>query len=229
MRLPFLTALLAAVFSTAPTAQTEAPVYNRVNLTESAHTEIANDRLVVIMSAQAEGADAATPAGEVNRMMDWAMSMLKDLPEVKVQTLDYRSDPIYDKETIRGWRVKQSLRMEGSDNRLLGDLVAMLQGQLQVQSIGYQVSDERRREQLEGLTREALERFQARAQHIAESLGRDRYRIVRIHIRDGQQVPIPMARGMLAEAGAAVASARLEAGTQQMSVSVNGEIELAEE
>jgi predicted secreted protein len=157
------------------------------------------------------------------------MSMLKDLSEVKVQTLDYRSDPIYDKETIRGWRVKQSLRMEGSDNRLLGDLVAMLQGQLHVQSIAYQVSDERRRERLEGLTREALERFQARARHIAESLGRDGYRIVRIHIRDGQQVPVPMARGMLAEASTAVASARLEAGTQQMSVSVDGEIELAEE
>ncbi len=229
MRLPLLTALLATVFCTAATAQPEAPVYNRVNLSESAHAEIANDRLVVIMSAQAEGADAATPADEVNRMMDWAMSMLKDLPEVKVQTLDYRSNAIHDKQTIRGWRVKQSLRMEGSDNRLLGDLVGMLQGQLQVQSIGYQVSDERRRERLEGLTREALERFQARARHIAESLGRDGYRIVRIHIRDGQQVPVPVARGMLAEASTAVASARLEAGTQQMSVSVNGEIELTEE
>lgn len=229
MRLPLLTALLATVFCTAATAQPEAPVYNRVNLNESAHAEIANDRLVVIMSAQAEGADAATPADEVNRMMDWAMSMLKDLPEVKVQTLDYRSNAIHDKQTIRGWRVKQSLRMEGSDNRLLGDLVGMLQGQLQVQSIGYQVSDERRRERLQGLTREALERFQARARHIAESLGRDGYRIVRIHIRDGQQVPVPVARGMLAEASTAVASARLEAGTQQMSVSVNGEIELTEE
>jgi predicted secreted protein len=229
MRLPLHTALLATVFCTAAIAQPEAPVYNRVNLSESAHTDIANDRLVVIMYAQAEGADAATPADEVNRMMDWAMSMLKDLSEVKVQTLDYRSDAIYDKETIRGWRVKQSLRMEGSDNRLLGDLVAMLQGQLHVQSIAYQVSDERRRERLEGLTREALERFQARARHIAESLGRDGYRIVRIHIRDGQQVPVPMARGMLAEASTAVASARLEAGTQQMSVSVDGEIELAEE
>lgn len=229
MRLPLLTALLATVFCTAATAQPEAPVYNRVNLSESAHAEIANDRLVVIMSAQAEGADAATPADEVNRMMDWAMSMLKDLPEVQVQTLDYRSNAIHDKQTIRGWRVKQSLRMEGSDNRLLGDLVGMLQGQLQVQSIGYQVSDERRRERLEGLTREALERFQARARHIAESLGRDGYRIVRIHIRDGQQVPVPVARGMLAEASTAVASARLEAGTQQMSVSVNGEIELTEE
>ena len=229
MRLPLLTALLATIFCTAATAQPEAPVYNRVNLSESAHAEIANDRLVVIMSAQAEGADAATPADEVNRMMDWAMSMLKDLPEVQVQTLDYRSNAIHDKQTIRGWRVKQSLRMEGSDNRLLGDLVGMLQGQLQVQSIGYQVSDERRRERLQGLTREALERFQARARHIAESLGRDGYRIVRIHIRDGQQVPVPVARGMLAEASTAVASARLEAGTQQMSVSVNGEIELTEE
>ena len=209
MRLPLLTALLATIFCTAATAQPEAPVYNRVNLSESAHAEIANDRLVVIMSAQAEGADAATPADEVNRMMDWAMSMLKDLPEVQVQTLDYRSNAIHDKQTIRGWRVKQSLRMEGSDNRLLGDLVGMLQGQLQVQSIGYQVSDERRRERLQGLTREALERFQARARHIAESLGRDGYRIVRIHIRDGQQVPDPVAPGMLAEASTAVASARL--------------------
>jgi predicted secreted protein len=229
MRLPWITALLAALFSVALSAQPEAVVYNRVNLSESAQTEVENDRLVVILSAQAEGSDAATPADEVNRMMDWAMSMLKDRSGLDVQTLDYRSDPVFDKETIRGWRVKQSMRIEGSDNRRLGDLIAVLQGRLQVQSIGYQVSEERRREKLNELTRAALERFQARAQQIAASLGRHDYRIVRIHIRDGQQVPMPVARGMLAEASAAVAPARLEAGTQQLTVSVNGEIELSED
>ena len=102
--------------------------------------------------AQAEGRDAATPADQVNRSMDWAMSMLKSNPDVKAQTLGYRSGAIYKDNKIRGWRVNQSLRLEGRDGRLLGDLISELQTQLKVQSIDYQVSDERRREHLDELT-----------------------------------------------------------------------------
>jgi predicted secreted protein len=218
--------LFTAVSGSALCAEPETPVYDRVHLSASAEADVESDRLVVIMSAQAEGVDAATPADQVNRTMEWALSMLKDLPEVKVQTLGYRSDAIYDGETIRGWRVRQSLRMQGRDSRVLGDLVAMLQDQLQVTSVGYHVSDELRRERMRGLTQTALERFQGRARHIAESLGRADYRLVSIRIHDGRQVPMRTAGGMLADASPAVAQARLEPGTQQLSVSVSGEIEL---
>ena len=204
--------------------------YNRISLNESAMIEVDNDLLVVILFAQAEGRDAATPADEVNRQIDWAINLAKSHPEIKIQTMGYNTQAVYSKNNIRGWRVNQSLRLESRDSRLLGDLIAKLQAQLQVQSIAYQVSDEQRRKYLDDLTAEALKRFNARAEHITKALGRSGFRIVQLHINDGQNRPMPMARGMMLESKAdmAVAPTRIEAGMQQMTVSVNGEIELGE-
>ncbi len=230
MRPVIATCLVLALLSGPVLAHSDTPQYNRVNLNESAQTEVENDLLVAVLFAQAEGRDAATPADEVNRVMDWAISMAKSQPEMKVQTLGYDTSAIYNKGSIRGWRVNQSLRLESRDSRALSDLIARLQEQLKVQSIGYQVSDEQRRRHLDDLTAEALARFQARAQHIARSLGRSNFRVVRIQISDGQPTPMPMARGMMMEAAvdSAIAPARIEAGTRQMTVSVSGEIELSE-
>jgi len=230
MRPVIATCLVLALLSGPVLAHPDTPQYNRVNLNESAQTEVENDLLVAVLFAQAEGRDAATPADEVNRVMDWAISMAKSQPEMKVQTLGYDTSAIYNKGSIRGWRVHQSLRLESRDSRALSDLIARLQEQLKVQSIGYQVSDEQRRRHLDDLTAEALARFQARARHIARSLGRSNFRVVRIQISDGQPTPMPMARGMMMEAAvdSAIAPARIEAGTRQMTVSVSGEIELSE-
>jgi len=231
MRQALTAALLITALSGAPFASAEPLPYNRVTLNESAQTEADNDLLVAVMFAQAEGRDAAQPADEINRRMDWAVAMVKDHPEVKVQTLGYQTSAIYDKSNVRGWRVNQSLRLESQDSRLLGDLIGRLQEQLQVQSIAYQVSDERRRSYLDALTDTALKRFQARARSIASSLGRNSYRVVRININDGFYNPAPIARGMVmsaAPADAAPAPPRIEAGTQQITVSIDGEIELSE-
>ena len=223
---PIMLLLLAAPLA----AHQDVLPYNRISLNESAMIEVDNDLLVVMLFSQAEGRDAATPADEVNREIDWAINLAKSHPEIKVQTMGYNTQPVYSKNNIRGWRVNQSLRLESRDSRLLGDLIAKLQAQLQVQSIAYQVSDEQRRKYLDDLTAEALKRFNARAEHITKALGRSGFRIVQLHISDGQNRPMPMARGMMLESKAdmAVAPARIEAGTQQMTVSVNGEIELSE-
>lgn len=227
-RIPLLVLLLGLVQAT---AATEAPQYNRVTLNEAAQTEVENDLLVAVLSAQAEGRDAAAPADEVNRTIDWAVQMVKAQPTVRIQTLGYQTQPIYDKGAIRGWRVQQSLRLEGEDTRLLGELIARLQERLLVGSVGYELSDARRRERISALTALALQRFQARAEHVTQSLHRADYRLVRINIADAHDRPMPLARGMTmssAAAEAAVAPMRLEAGTQTLVVTVDGEIELSE-
>ncbi|MGD8955998.1 MAG: SIMPL domain-containing protein [Chromatiaceae bacterium] len=223
--------LVLAFFSALGHAHTDTPLYNRVSLNAAAETEVETDLLVAILFAQAEGREAAVPADEVNRLMDWAMSMLKGHADLKAQTLGYQSSAIYKDGKIRGWRVQQSLRLEGRDSRLLGDVIGELQAQLKVQSIDYQVSDERRREHVDALTATALARFQQRADHIAKSLGRAGYRLVRLNINEGGQSPMPRvgARMMSAQADSMVAPARIEAGTQVITVSVNGEIELSDD
>lgn len=230
MRYLLITALALVLPITPTFADAEPLRYNRVHLDESAQIDIDNDLMVVVMFAQAEGRDATAPADDVNRRIDWAVNLVKSHPGIKVQTLGYTTSAIYNKEVIRGWRVNQSLRFEGSDSREIGDLIARLQEQLQVQSIGYQVSEEQRRIHLDALTAEALKRFQARARHIAGSLGRKDFRLVQLHVNANRVSPMPVARGMMFESAKAdVAPARIEAGTQQMTVSVNGEIELSDD
>lgn len=232
-RTPFLTSFIAAL-SLLPLpvlADTQPLRYNRVKLNESAQTQVENDLLVAVLIAQAEGPVASVASDEVNRRMDWAVSVAKSLPEVKVQTLGYNTHAIYKKDKIRGWRVSQSLRLESKDSRLLGDLIARLQELLRVQSIRYQVSDEQRRRHLDELTETALTRFQARAKTIATAFGRGSFRLVQIHVNDGHSRPMPVARGAIMESASAdfsVAPARIEAGTQTLTVSVNGEVELHE-
>jgi predicted secreted protein len=209
-----------------------APTYNRIQLGESARAEVENDLLVAVLFAQSEGRDPAVPADEVNRLMDWALNLAKSHPEIKAQTLNYQTNPVYAKDKIRAWRVRQSLRLESRDSRLLGDLVGKLQESLQMESLSYQVSDEQRRSHTESLTATALERFEARARHIAKTLGRSGYRIVQIRIDDERSPPMPMARGMMFEASmadSAPAPARIEAGTSEIGINVSGEIELSED
>ncbi|MCB1790824.1 MAG: SIMPL domain-containing protein [Gammaproteobacteria bacterium] len=231
-KIPLTLALAASLTALAPAAAETPLTYNRVNLNETAQTEVDNDLLVAVMTARAEGRDAATPADQVNRAIDWAVNMVRSVPEIKVQTLGYSTSPIYDKNEIRGWRVSQSIRLESRDNRALGDLVARMQSELHLQSLGYEVSDEQRRRHLDGLTDTALARFQTRAQNIAKALGRKGFRIVQLHVNDSQQAPVPMVRGVMMEAAKAdfsVAPARIEGGTQTMTISVNGEVELSDD
>lgn len=231
--LPLLLTLLATLTMTlAPVAGAAEPLrYNRVSLNESARTQVDNDLLVAVLTAQAEGRDTATPADTVNQQMDWALSMAESATDIKVQTLGYNTHAIYSKNKVRGWRVSQSVRLESRDSRELGDLIARLQEQLRVQSLGYQISEAQRRRHVDRLTQTALARFRTRAAAIAKAMGRSSFRLVQIHINDGQRHAMPVARSAMMESAKAdfsVAPARIEAGTQTLTVSINGEIELSE-
>jgi len=232
MRLVYL-ALIAAflTIATPATAGDDAPSYNRVSLSEAASRQVDNDLMVVVLFAQAEGRDATAPAAEVNQLMDWALAVVAAEEQVKAQTLGYQTNAMYKDGRIRGWRVRQSLRLESEDSRLLGDLAGKLQERLGIQSVDYQVSETREREALTDLTDRALQRFTARAERVAKSLGRSGYRLVRVSIHDNQQRPAPMMRAMRAEAAmdSAGMPARFEAGTQRLAVTISGEIELAED
>ena len=63
------------VFGTILRNRSDRPLsYNRVNLNESAQTEVDNDLMIAVMTAQAEGSDAAAPADEVNPLMKKVMA-----------------------------------------------------------------------------------------------------------------------------------------------------------
>ena len=209
----------------------DTPTFDRVSLSEQASTEVQNDQMVALLFAEYEGRDATPLADRVNRDIAAALALAGKTPGVEVRTQDYQTRPVYDKEgKIRAWRVRQSIRLESTDSKALGDLLGTLQERLKLQSVAYQVSPQQRRKHIDSVIQTALKRFQERAQLVADAFGRPHWRLVRLSINDGGPRPVPLMRANLMSEAAmkGAAPVPLEAGTATLEVSVNGEIELTD-
>lgn len=199
--------------------------YDRVSLSAGASAEIENDELTAILFAQREGPQVAALADEVNRSVRWGVEHARQVSGVKVQTTDYHTNPVYRDGKLTGWRVRQSLRLESGDAPQLSGLIGELQERLRVQSIGYGLSEQRRKTAEDELVVQAISAFQERAKLVTKQLGRPGYRLVSMDVNTNSQLPRPL--GMSARAmEAAVAPPVLEAGTATVRVTVTGTIEL---
>ena len=202
--------------------------YDRVNFSVSVNEEVENDTVTAILYAQREGSDSGTLDDSVNKDITWAIELVKEVPDIKVQTRDYQTNPIYSKQTLTGWRVRQSISLETKEIKTLSGLLGKLQERIAIQSISYSISPERRQTVEDQLITEALSQFKSRANLVTRELNRPVYRIVNLDINTGNVPPAyPMARGamMMAEK-ASVSPPALEAGTNTITVTVNGTIEL---
>jgi len=205
----------------------EIAAYDRIELSYTSSDEVANDILVAVMFYQRDGEAPARLADDVNRTLRWAVEIAVKSPDVEVQTLQYRTNPVYRNQKLEGWRVRQALRLESRNAKGLSELVGQLQERLSVQSIDYLLSDEARGAAEERLIAEALGGFRKRAALVTRELGRRDFRIVSLRVdtrRNGPQ-PLPMARSAMMAAEQAAPPA-LEAGVQTVQVEVHGTVEL---
>ena len=201
--------------------------YDRINFQVSAIEEVANDTLVVVMYSERSGQKPSTIADEVNRNISWAVDLAKKVDGIKLQTLHYRQDPLYNNQSISGWKVRQSIRLESTDTESLSALIGEMQGRLSVASLRYTVSPTLRDKVERRLIAEALNRFKSRGEEIAAELGRTDYRIVNMDVvtSGASFAPIHMRATAMME-DAAVAAPSIEPGVQTVSAQVSGSIEL---
>lgn len=212
------------LFSIPAIADTPPPSYDRITFSASAGEAVDNDILIATLYAQQEGNDPTRLSSQVNRAITQAVATAKQQPEIKVQTLDYTTHPIYRKSTISGWRVRQSIRLESKNATAISQLIGSLQDSLQLGSTQYTVSPERRKRVQDRLTAKAIQTFRKRAELISREMGQPDYRVVQLHINESGASPRHYAmkgRALMAEA-----APTLEAGTQRLEVQINGTIEL---
>lgn len=226
--------LLPLLFTTAALAA-EPLRYDQISLSAQASKSIDNDTLVATLYTQQEGENAEALAQTVNRLMGDAVKHAKTVKEVKVQTLDYSTQPIYGKGSfngaskLTGWRIRQSIRLESKNAPALSRLIADLQETLAVSNIGYTVSPERRRSAQDGIIRTAIANFNARAALISKEMKRGGYRVVNMSVNTTGYNPMPyqLRSAPMLEGRAKISAApAMEAGTQQIQVNVTGTIEL---
>ncbi|WP_260294318.1 SIMPL domain-containing protein [Sedimenticola hydrogenitrophicus] len=219
--------LLLLTLSTGQLLADEPPTYDRINLTVSAAEEVDNDTLSATLFVQHEGSDPAELGARVNRTMRQAVETAKQQPGIKVQTLDYQTSPVYRSNTLSGWRVRQSLRLEGRDAAAISELMGKLQPALGIGGISYGISPQRREQIEERLIRQALQRFRTRAELISQAMGHNRYRLVQMNISQDGAGPRPYP--LQAMTLRAETAPTLEAGSQRLEVQINGTIELRPE
>ena len=221
----FLCFLLIPIAS----AHDEPPAYNQISFSVSAQAEIDNDILVILLRAHEKGRDLETLADKINKTMSWAVKLANRSDAVKSQTRNYQTSPWYEKGKQKGWQVSQSLSLSSGQLEEISQLMEQLQTRMQVQSSNYQVSPDKLEELTENLTETALQKFTSRASVISQTLGSKDYKIVKIQVHSSSSNhPRPMmATEMMRSASVkSVAAPTFEAGTQKVTVTASGTIEL---
>ena len=222
-------AAVVALAAIAPLAAHEGEVvYDRVSLSASAERAVANDVLVAVLYAERSGGDQARLAEEVNRTVRGALDRAEREETVTASTLGYNTWPQYRDQVLRGWRVRQSIRLESRDGEALAGLLGDLQQDLALESVGYTVSPEARAAVEEALIAEALAGFRARASLVASEMQRGGYRLVDISVntRGGRPQPVLMRGAAMAMESARATAPALEGGDQTITVDVSGTVEL---
>lgn len=201
--------------------------YDRIHLSASATAQLENDTMVATVYAEEEGSQAAELSSIVNKRIRRGLDLVKTHPEIKHQTNTYSSTPIYSNNKIKGWRVRQSLRLESQDMTLMSDVLGKLQKELAIQSMQFTVSPDSKNQQDEKLIDKALQAFENRAQQVVKKLGRKNYKIVDINIStSGPRGVRPQYQMRAMAMDAAESAPAISAGEQTVSVTVNGNIEL---
>ena len=211
-------AQVQTLIEAAPTTQ---PI---ITITASATSNVANDRMLAFLRAEAENADAAQAASDVNARMARALSRARSVTGVDVSTAGYSSWQITEPNRPVRWRVSQTLVLEGGDFAALSALVSKLQGTdgLLLSGLNFTVSPATRRAAEDALTQQAIRNWRERAQSAASGFGSSAWRAGRITIQTndyGRPQPVMRAAGMATSA----APVAVEGGMSDVTVTVSGE------
>jgi len=208
-------------------AESEVPE-DQVSFQVEAGRDVENDRAVAVLGVTAEHRDPAQLAAQINASMGWALAQLKGQTAIKASSGTYQTYPVYDDSKIVRWRGRQELQLESADVEGLSRAMGGLQERLQVQSLQFSVSPDRRRDVESALIEEALAAFRQRAQLIRKALDAESYSLMDVTVyTGGVQRPMPLrAEAMSSLSRAAVPAPAIDQGTSRLTVQVSGRIHL---
>lgn len=201
-----------------------------IDLSAEASLPAANDLVRAVVYAEANGRDPAELALRVNQEISEALRLIKSKPAITVKSGNQHTYPVYgNTRRIESWRMHSELMLESKDVTGLSELLGQLQKmKLALGDVSQSPSDSTRLAVEEAAMRDALKAFERRAGIIAATLGKS-YRIKQLSVQQGGNHPPVMAMRVAAVAMMAdAAPAPVDAGESQLTVSIRGQIELAD-
>jgi len=202
-------------------------LFNLVNLSAQAEREVANDTITAVLAADSEGADPAALADGVNRAMRDALKTAEGFRNVRTRSLNYQTWPVYDKQRIARWRVRQELRLESRDFAQATELIGRLQATLVVSALTVGLSPEARKQAEDALIMEALAAFHERAGIVRDAQKAKGYRVKDLQVGTGGGAqPRMYAAQRGGVAASSVAPPSVEPGASVIHVGIGGTIQL---
>jgi predicted secreted protein len=201
--------------------------YNQIRLQSQQAESVSNDTMHVTLNSFAEMQDPAKLADKINRDMHWALAQAQQVKAVKVSSGSYQTWPITRKEVTTGWRGQQDLMLESADTEALSRLAGQLQERLQIKSMNFTVSDDKRVAVENRLIDLALNAFKERARIVGDNLKAKGYRIVELNVDTSTQRPPMMYQAKMATASMEASdSVAVEGGESEVRITVHGTVEL---
>lgn len=202
---------------------------SRIDLQAQSSREIGNDLMQATLSLQREDKNPARLAQEINDAMRWALDTAGMVKEVTVKSGNYQTEPVYQTKnqitTVSHWRATQQILLESRNAIAMSHLIGQLQARLQIESMGFSVSPEKRREEENNLIATALNAFKIRAEIVRKNLDAPAYRVMHLSINtsDNEYTAPRFARAATMEVSSTPA---VTAGTTRVTVNVSGTIQL---
>lgn len=201
-----------------------------VNLSASAHLEVANDLMSITLSTSRDGNDAATVQAALKQALDAALTVAKQASrpgQVEIQTGNFSLFPRHSsKGIISGWSGTAELIVEGRDLQAIAQLTGRIET-LTIAHVSYRLSREQRVQVEAGVAADAIARFRTRAADYAKQFGYSSFTLREVHVSTNEP-PVRPAQMMRAQAMEASPKAALpvEPGTGTVTATVNGSVQL---
>ena len=214
--------IVAMLFYSASAAAEKELNFNLINLNATAATEVANDKVSSVIQVMLNGTDPAKLGQQVNQRSNQLLAKIKDFDAVKSQTTGYQTRPMYKDSQIVSWQVSQQIRLHSNDFNQMSELLGEVQSLGTVQSMEFSLSQNE-------LMQQAISKFRNKASLIQQQFDEPGYRLVNMSVNTSGYAPVHRMESsmmMSADMSSKSAPVALEAGSNKVSVDVNGQIQL---
>lgn len=193
----------------------------------SARSQVANDEMVAVLSADRAGNTVGSLNDAVMTALNEAVREAKATPHVNVRMGSFSTNPNWDNGKQAGWRVHGEVVLTSPDMKALSELVGKLGQALQVANVSFRLSDKAREAEEKALLAKAAANFREKADAASKAFGFSGYQFKELTLSHSGVQPMPRPVPMMAfKASSMAAPMPAEGGDSDVSVTVSGAITL---
>lgn len=203
----------------------------QLTLDAQAQAELDNDEMSVVMSVEKQGSDVQALSQSVLATLQRATAKAKRVDSVSVRTGTVSTYPVWDsKGKTPNWTVRAEMGLKSTNFSTLGLLASELTSEMQMNGVGFSLSPAKRKLEESRLMKEVSANFKDNARDLAAAMGYKSYELKSLSFNrqnnSGGGRPMMTMSAMRGKAMDAAVPVAAEGGKSEVSVSLNGVVEL---